>query len=71
MEDLVRSAPEAIVLGVRPGQAPSGRPPVRIFLGTEASQFRPERVLAWSVERVRDPSRVYEIRLMKEIEKTA
>jgi hypothetical protein len=40
---------------------------VRIFLGTEASQFRPERVLAWSVERVRDPGRVYEIHLMKEI----
>jgi len=67
MQDLARTAPEAIVLGPRPGSAPNGKPPVRIFLGTEASQFRPERVLAWSVERVRDPSRVYEIHLMKEI----
>jgi mitochondrial fission protein ELM1 len=67
MEQLSRRAPERIVLGVRPGHAPSGKPPVRIFLGTEASQFRPERVLAWSIERVRDPSRVYEIHLMKEI----
>ena len=67
MEQPERRAPERIVLGVRPGHAPSGKPPVRIFLGTEASQFRPERVLAWSIERVRDPSRVYEIHLMKEI----
>ena len=67
MQELWRRAPERIVLGVRPGLAPSGKPPVRIFLGSEASQFRPERVLAWSIEQVRDPARVYEIHLMKEI----
>jgi hypothetical protein len=67
VEELARRAPETIVLGVRKGYEPNGKPPVRIFLGTEASQFRPERVLAWSVERVRDPARVYEIHLMKEI----
>ena len=61
------SQPELIRLGVRPGVAPSAKPPVRIFLGTEASQFRPERVLVWSVEQVRDPARVYEIHLMKEL----
>jgi mitochondrial fission protein ELM1 len=62
-----RALPECITLDVRPGVAPSDKPPVRIFLGTEASQFRPERVLVWSVEQVRDPSRVYEIHLMKEL----
>ncbi len=67
MQEVQRRAPERIVLGVRPGCAPNGKPPVRIFLGTEASQFRPERVLAWSIEQVRDPARVYEIHLMKEI----
>ncbi len=67
MLELVRRAPEVVVLGVRQGFEPNGKPPVRIFLGTEGSQFRPERVLAWSVEKVRDPARVYEIHLMKEI----
>ncbi len=62
-----RELPECITLEVRPGVEPSGKPPVRIFLGSEASQFRPERVLVWSVEAVRDPSRVYEIHLMKEL----
>ena len=31
-----RPAPECLILDVRPGQAPSPKPPVRIFLGTEA-----------------------------------
>jgi hypothetical protein len=67
MDRLLRTRPEVVTLPVRPGVEPCGRPPVRIFLGSEASQFRPERVLVWSVEEVRDPSRVYEIHLMKEI----
>ena len=62
-----RAAPERLVLGPRPGVAPCARAPVRIFLGTEASQFRPERVLVWSIEQVRDPARVYEIYVMKEL----
>jgi len=56
---------ECIVLGVKPGVSPSPKPPVRIFLGTQAEQYRPERVFFWSIEQVRDPSRVYEIYLMK------
>lgn len=56
---------ERVVLGVRDGVRPCGRPPVRIFLGTETGQQRAERVFIWSVEKVRDPSRVYEITLMK------
>jgi len=56
---------ECIVLGVKPGVSPSPRPPVRIFLGTQPEQYRAERVFFWSIEQVRDPSRVYEIYLMK------
>ena len=57
--------PERLVLGVRPGCEPSTRPPVRLFLGSEPAQRRAERVFLWSIERVRDPSRVYEIWLMR------
>jgi len=64
-EDQKHSQPDCIVLGVKPGVAPSPKPPVRIFLGTQAEQYRPERVFFWSIEQVRDPSRVYEIHLMK------
>jgi mitochondrial fission protein ELM1 len=60
-----RAIPETIVLGVRPGATPSDKDPVRIFLGTEDSQYRAERVFLWSIEQVRDPGRVYEIHLMK------
>ena len=63
----MRERPERVVLGVRPGVSPSAKPPVRIFVGTEPGQYRAERVLIWSVEHVRDPSRVYEIFLMKEL----
>jgi mitochondrial fission protein ELM1 len=38
---------------------------VRIFLGSEPAQQRAERVFVWSVLRARDPSRAYEIWLMK------
>ncbi|AHZ78130.1 MULTISPECIES: mitochondrial fission ELM1 family protein [Pseudomonas] len=37
------------------------RPPVRLFLGTEPAQHRAERVFFYSLERVRDPLRRYEI----------
>lgn len=60
-----RQRPEKIILGVRKGHRPSGKPPVRIFLGSERRQFRAERVFIWSVERHRDPSRIYEIHLLK------
>jgi uncharacterized protein len=59
--------PERVVLGVRHGLRPSSRPPVRIFLGTERRQFRAERVFLWSVEKLRDPSRIYEIYLMRDL----
>jgi mitochondrial fission protein ELM1 len=59
-----RSAPECITLPVRAGETPSGKPPVRIFVGSEPAQYRAQRVFVWSIERIRDPSRVYEIHIM-------
>ncbi len=58
---------EVLRLEVHPGLRPSGLPPVRIFVGTEPAQYRAERVLLWSIERVRDPRREYRIHLMKEL----
>ncbi len=63
----VRARPERLVLGPREGAAASAKPPVRIFLGTEQAQHRAERIFIWSIEQVRDPSRVYEIHLMKDL----
>ena len=63
-EAQVSAKPECIVLGVKPGVSPSEKAPVRIFLGTQPEQYRAERVFFWSIEQVRDPSRVYEIYLM-------
>jgi mitochondrial fission protein ELM1 len=63
----VRDLPQKVVLPARPGLAPSPKPPVRIYLGTEAGQYRAERVFIYSIDKVRDPSRVYEIHLMKDV----
>ncbi len=63
----MRARPERVVLGVKEGVPPSSKPTVRIFLGTEPAQHRAERIFVWSIEQVRDPSRVYEIHLMKEL----
>lgn len=62
-----RTAPEKIVLPPRQGYAINTATPVRIFLGTEDSQHRAERVFLFSVEKCRDLSRTYEIYLMKNI----
>jgi hypothetical protein len=40
---------------------------VRIFVGTEDGQWRAERVFVYSIERVRDPARVYEIHLLRDV----
>jgi len=63
----MRPRPELVVLDVAEGVTPSTKPPVRIFLGTEPAQYRAERIFIWSIERVRDPARVYEIHIMKEL----
>ncbi|WP_449104073.1 ELM1/GtrOC1 family putative glycosyltransferase [Pseudomonas veronii] len=39
----------------------SASPPVRLFLGTEPAQHRAERIFFYSLERVRDPLRRYEV----------
>ena len=62
-----RASPEVVRLDVEPGVTPNGKPPVRIFLGTEPTQARAERVFIWSVKQTRDPARVYEIYLMKNL----
>jgi mitochondrial fission protein ELM1 len=62
-----RPAPEKIVLEPRPGAGASTAPPVRIFLGTEDSQHRAERVFLFSIEKYRSPSRTYEVYLMKNV----
>jgi hypothetical protein len=62
-----RPRTERVVLGARASAPPSDRPPVRIFVGTEPAQQRAERVFVWSIERVRDPSRVYEICLLQDL----
>jgi hypothetical protein len=63
-----RPAPVLVRLDPEPGVAPSAAPPVRIYVGTEPSQYRAERVFVWSIKKVRDPSRAYEIYLMKDLE---
>ncbi len=63
----VRSEPECVVLPVAEGLSPGNKPPVRVFLGTEPGQYRAERIFVYSIEQNRDPARVYEIYLMKDL----
>lgn len=58
---------ECVVLPAVSEAEKSRNPPVRIFLGTEAAQFRAERVFVWSIVKVRDPARRYEIYLLKDL----
>ncbi len=60
-------APDKVVLPVADGVTPVDKPPVRIYLGTEPAQYKAERIFIWSIEQVRDPARVYEIYLMKNL----
>ena len=62
-----RLSPEKIVLGPKHPASTSPKIPVRIFIGTETAHARAERILVWSIDLVRDPSRTYEIYLMKEL----
>jgi len=63
----IRPLPEKITLQAKEGSSPSSKPPVRIFIGSESAQHQAERILVWSIEKVRDPGRIYEIFLMKEL----
>ena len=42
-------------------------PVVRIYLGSETSQYRAERVFVWSVRKHRDPARRYEIHILRDL----
>ncbi len=64
----LRNSMECVVLPARAGAVPSDRPPVEIFLGTEPAQYRANRVLGWSIEKVRDPGREVRIYLMSELD---
>ena len=63
----VNDEPEVFRIDVAPGVTPNGKTPVRIFLGSENAQYRAERIFIWSILQVRDPARVYEIYLMKDL----
>jgi mitochondrial fission protein ELM1 len=65
--DDLRAGIDTISLPPVKGWAPSSKPPVRIFIGTEPAQQRAERVLLWSIQRHRDPTRSYGIHLMREL----
>lgn len=59
---------QAPVLFKFPAQADGARkPPVRIYVGTEPLQHRAERVFIWSLLKVRDPAREYQVYLMKDL----
>ena len=62
-----QDTPYKLKLEVENGHDPVDKPPVRIFLGTEPSQYRAERVFVWSIKKVRDPGREYEIYFMSDI----
>ncbi|MEE2712812.1 MAG: ELM1/GtrOC1 family putative glycosyltransferase [Planctomycetota bacterium] len=59
--------PDCVVLYPDPQLRPSSKPCVRIFLGSEPAQHRAERIFIWSILRVRDPARRYEIYLLKDL----
>ncbi len=58
---------DCVTFAIAPGVMPSGKPPVRIFLGTEEAQQRAERVFLYTVRKHRDPARVYHVYLMKDL----
>ncbi|HVR67516.1 MAG TPA: ELM1/GtrOC1 family putative glycosyltransferase [Verrucomicrobiae bacterium] len=60
-----RDMPILVRLEPRPGIAHSGKPPVRLFLGSEDAQYRAERIFLYALEQVRDPNRAYEIFVMR------
>lgn len=63
----VLDGPPCVVLPALGAAGQLGGPTVRIYLGTEAAQYRAERVFIWSVERVRNRARRYEIYLMRDL----
>ncbi|WP_306478385.1 ELM1/GtrOC1 family putative glycosyltransferase [Methyloversatilis sp.] len=58
---------ECVTFDIAPGIEPGGKPPVRIFLGSEEAQQLAERVFLYTVHKLRDPARVYQVYLMKNL----
>ena len=58
---------ECVVLPATQEAGKCAKPAVRIFLGTESAQYRAERAFVWSIVNVRNPSRRYEIYLLKDL----
>jgi hypothetical protein len=58
---------ECVTFDVASGIEPGGKPPVRIFLGSEEAQQLAERVFLYTVHKLRDPARVYHVYLMKNL----
>ena len=63
----LRTQPVRVVLEATQPGIGKAKPPVRIFIGSEPSQYRAERIMVWSIEQVRDKSRIYEIHLMRDL----
>lgn len=63
-----RKVPDIVVLPGHEAPGTATRPPVRIFLGTEDGQWRAERIFFYSIEQVRDPTRTYQIHVMKNLD---
>jgi mitochondrial fission protein ELM1 len=63
----VFSEPERVVLPRRPGTRHAAGGLVRIYVGSEAAHWRAERVFVWSIERVRNPARDYEITWLRNL----
>ncbi|HVY98588.1 MAG TPA: hypothetical protein VHA35_03745 [Dongiaceae bacterium] len=63
----LNAGPVVYTLPPLPGTPPSRKPAVRIFIGSEPGQIRAERVLVWSIMRHRDPTRAYELHLMRDL----
>jgi uncharacterized protein len=59
---------ETVIFGPRPGHRPSPLPPVDIYVGSERSQFRAELTLLWSIDKHRDPARLYRVHVMRDLE---
>lgn len=62
-----RPAPVVVRFEPEDGDAPSSRPCVRIYVGTESAHYRAERVFLWSLSCTRDRSRRYEVTLLKDL----
>lgn len=60
------ATPQKLVIEAS-GEVAQALPPVQIYIGTEPSQHRAERVLLWSIYKTRNPERQYDVYLMNDL----